>query len=104
MMKNTEQYVEELECDIVKLIEERDQAEEALGEIYRAVTGKFPSWSNMFSYNDAVEEVFSRLLWAVEAGAIRDMLDYEAYFANPDYDIALENALGKLDKIAGLVK
>lgn len=47
----------DLERDVTKLIEERDSAEEALADMYEAVTGGRPEWSSAFGYDDAVEVV-----------------------------------------------
>lgn len=44
-----------------QLIGERDDAEEALGDMYDAVMGRKPEWSNMFSFSDAIEEVATRI-------------------------------------------
>lgn len=38
-------------------IDERDQAEEAMGEAYALVTGKQAEWSNLFGYNEANREI-----------------------------------------------
>lgn len=40
-----------------RTIDERDEAEEALSQAYYSVTGKFPSWSNLFGPADALEEI-----------------------------------------------
>ena len=44
-----------------QLIGERDDAEEALSDMYDAVMGRKPEWSNMFSFSDAIEEVAMRI-------------------------------------------
>ncbi|WP_419879788.1 hypothetical protein [Citrobacter braakii] len=49
--------IAELEKSETQLIQERDDAEEALADMYQAATGERPEWSNMFGFVDAVEEV-----------------------------------------------
>ncbi len=44
-----------------QLIQERDDAEDALSDMYDAVMGRKPEWSNMFSFSDAIEEVATRI-------------------------------------------
>ena len=41
----------------LQTIDERDAAEAALSDAYRAVCGKEPAWSNLFGYQDAIEEI-----------------------------------------------
>lgn len=45
----------------MQVIEERDRAEDMVGKMYSAVTGKAPEWSNLFGYEDALLEVESVL-------------------------------------------
>ncbi|WP_158686373.1 ead/Ea22-like family protein [Cronobacter sakazakii] len=56
-----EKRVAELEQSELQLIEERDNAEEALGNMYQAVIGELPQWSNCFGYADAVDTVSEHL-------------------------------------------
>lgn len=51
------QRIAELERSEAQLIEERDNTESALADMYHAATGERPEWSNMFQFSDAVEEV-----------------------------------------------
>lgn len=44
------------DAEILKLIDERDAAEEALSQAYFLITGKSPEWSNIFGYKE-VEEI-----------------------------------------------
>lgn len=57
----------ELERSELQLIEERDNAEEALADMYQAATGERPEWSNWFGYADAVDAVTDRVA-KLEAG------------------------------------
>lgn len=43
--------------ETMQLIDERDQAEDAVGDIYASVTGRQAEWSNLFGYTEAVNEV-----------------------------------------------
>lgn len=45
------------EKEILQLIQDRDDAEEAMSQAYFIVTGKSPEWSNCFGYRDALEEI-----------------------------------------------
>lgn len=57
----------ELEQSELQLMEERDNAEEALADMYQAATGERPEWSNWFGYDDAVDAVTDRVA-ELEAG------------------------------------
>ncbi|EOC3061182.1 ead/Ea22-like family protein [Cronobacter dublinensis] len=57
----------ELEESELQLMEERDNAEEALPDMYQAATGERPEWSNWFGYADAVDAVTDRVA-ELEAG------------------------------------
>lgn len=52
-----EKRIAELECSETQLINERDDAESALNDAYKAVMGQTPEWSNWFSFADAIDEV-----------------------------------------------
>ncbi|CAI2057156.1 hypothetical protein [Serratia entomophila] len=52
-----EQRTSELDASETQLIQERDDAEAALADMYEAATGERPEWSNWFGFADAVEEV-----------------------------------------------
>jgi len=45
------------ENEVEKLITERDAAEEAMSQAYYLVTGNSPEWSNLFGYNEALEDI-----------------------------------------------
>lgn len=49
--------VEREEAAHMQTISERDAAEAALSDAYRAVCGREPEWSNLFGYEDAVEDM-----------------------------------------------
>ena len=52
--------IAQLERDETQLIMERDSAETALGEMYEAVMGELPQWSNCYGYDDAIDDVANR--------------------------------------------
>lgn len=52
--------IAELEESEEQLINERDNAESALSDMYFAATGDRPEWSNCFSFSDAVDAVVDR--------------------------------------------
>lgn len=45
------------ERQLLQLIDERDNAEEALSQAFYIVTGRSPEWSNLFHHNEALEEI-----------------------------------------------
>ncbi|MDW2650277.1 ead/Ea22-like family protein [Citrobacter portucalensis] len=49
--------IAELERSETQLIDERDNAESALNDAYKAVMGQAPEWSNWFSFADAIDEI-----------------------------------------------
>ncbi len=49
--------IAELERSETQLINERDSAESALNDAYKAVMGQAPEWSNWFSFENAIEEI-----------------------------------------------
>ncbi len=53
--------IAELENSETQLIQERDNAEAALSDMYQAATGERPEWSNMFGFSDAVADVDERI-------------------------------------------
>lgn len=53
--------IAELENSESQLIQERDDTEEALADMYQAATGERPEWSNAFGFADAVDAVEQRL-------------------------------------------
>ncbi|EDQ6557335.1 TolC family protein [Salmonella enterica subsp. enterica] len=51
------QRIAELENSETQLINERDAAESALNDAYKAVMGQAPEWSNWFSFENAIDEI-----------------------------------------------
>lgn len=49
--------IAELERSETQLINERDAAESALNDAYKAVMGQAPEWSNWFSFENAIDEI-----------------------------------------------
>ncbi|EAS6894215.1 ead/Ea22-like family protein [Salmonella enterica] len=49
--------IAELENSETQLINERDAAESALNDAYKAVMGQAPEWSNWFSFENAIDEI-----------------------------------------------
>ncbi|EEK5473540.1 protein Ead [Salmonella enterica] len=49
--------IAELEHSETQLINERDDAESALNDAYKAVMGQAPEWSNWFSFENAIDEI-----------------------------------------------
>ncbi|EOH4926995.1 ead/Ea22-like family protein [Salmonella enterica] len=49
--------IAELEQSETQLINERDSAESALNDAYKAVMGQAPEWSNWFSFENAIDEI-----------------------------------------------
>jgi hypothetical protein len=48
--------------ETLKLIDERDAAEQALSQAYYLVTGRSPEWSNMFGHKEALDEIEDTLI------------------------------------------
>lgn len=55
--QTAERRIEELERSETQLINERDSAESALNDAYKAVMGQAPEWSNWFSFENAIDEI-----------------------------------------------
>ena len=49
--------MEDFEAKYERLAEERDSAERAMSQAYYLITGKSPEWSNIFGYEEALEEI-----------------------------------------------
>lgn len=56
-LEAAERLIAELERSETQLINERDSAESALNDVYKAVMGQAPEWSNWFSFADAIDEI-----------------------------------------------
>lgn len=48
---------EQHETEMLKVIDQRDAAEECVSDIFFKVTGQSPEWSNKFEFSDALEEI-----------------------------------------------
>lgn len=56
-LEAAEHRIAELERSETQLINERDSAESALNDAYKAVMGQAPEWSNWFSFENAIDEI-----------------------------------------------
>ncbi|MDJ7445155.1 ead/Ea22-like family protein [Salmonella enterica] len=56
-LRDAEKHIAELEQSETQLINERDDAESALNDAYKAVMGQAPEWSNWFSFGNAIDEI-----------------------------------------------
>lgn len=56
-LKAAKDRIAELERSETQLINERDNAESALNDVYKAVMGQAPEWSNWFSFENAIDEI-----------------------------------------------
>ncbi|EDU0819105.1 ead/Ea22-like family protein [Salmonella enterica subsp. diarizonae serovar 61:l,[v],[z13]:1,5,[7]] len=56
-MDRLHKRIAELERSETQLIDERDNAESALNDTYKAVMGQAPEWSNWFSFANAIDEI-----------------------------------------------
>lgn len=43
--------------ELLEVIDERDEAQEALSQVYYIVTGRSPEWSNLFGVKEAVADI-----------------------------------------------
>lgn len=53
----------------IRTIDQRDDAEKALSDMFSAVTGRGPEWSNNFGYPEAIEEVEATIAELVRAAS-----------------------------------
>lgn len=56
-LEAAERSIGEFERSETQLINERDYAESALNDAYKAVMGQAPEWSNWFSFENAIDEI-----------------------------------------------
>lgn len=80
--------VAELERSETQLISERDDAESALNDAYKAVMGQPPEWSNWFSFENAIDEIeLACELWRNQTDDViqfrQRIAELEAKLANP---------------------
>lgn len=83
-----EKHIAELERSETQLISERDDAESALNDAYKAVMGQAPEWSNWFSFENAIEEMeLACELWRNQTDDViqfrQRIQELEAKLANP---------------------
>lgn len=70
------QRIAELERSETQLIAERDNAETALNDAYKAVMGQDPEWSNWFSFADAIDEI--ELACELSRNQTEDVIQFRA--------------------------
>ncbi|EON6526460.1 ead/Ea22-like family protein [Salmonella enterica subsp. enterica serovar Salford] len=80
--------IAELERSETQLINERDSAESALNDAYKAVMGQAPEWSNWFSFENAIDEIeLVCELWRNQTDDViqfrQRIAELEAKLANP---------------------
>ncbi|EOG8296004.1 ead/Ea22-like family protein [Salmonella enterica subsp. enterica serovar Bredeney] len=80
--------IAELERRETQLINERDSAESALNDAYKAVMGQAPEWSNWFSFENAIDEIeLVCELWRNQTDDViqfrQRIQELEAKLANP---------------------
>ncbi|HGG5995438.1 TPA: ead/Ea22-like family protein [Salmonella enterica subsp. diarizonae serovar 61:r:z53] len=80
--------IAELERSETQLINERDSAESALNDAYKAVMGQAPEWSNWFSFESAIDEIeLACELWRNQTDDViqfrQRIQELEAKLANP---------------------
>ncbi|HGB1152250.1 TPA: ead/Ea22-like family protein [Salmonella enterica subsp. enterica serovar Saintpaul] len=80
--------IAELERSETQLINERDNAESALNDAYKAVMGQAPEWSNWFSFENAIDEIeLACELWRNQTDDViqfrQRIQELEAKLANP---------------------
>lgn len=80
--------IAELERSETQLINERDDAESALNDAYKAVMGQAPEWSNWFSFENAIDEIeLVCELWRNQTDDViqfrQRIQELEAKLANP---------------------
>ncbi|HGB7548522.1 TPA: ead/Ea22-like family protein [Salmonella enterica subsp. enterica serovar Hvittingfoss] len=72
--------IAELERSETQLINERDSAESALNDAYKAVMGQAPEWSNWFSFESAIDEIeLACELWRNQTD---DVIQFRQHIAN----------------------
>ncbi|EDP1393546.1 ead/Ea22-like family protein [Salmonella enterica subsp. enterica serovar Reading] len=87
-LEAAERRIEELERSETQLINERDSAESALNDAYKAVMGQAPEWSNWFSFENAIDEIeLVCELWRNQTDDViqfrQRIQELEAKLANP---------------------
>lgn len=85
MIADYRHRIAELENSETQLINERDNAEAALADMYQAATGERPEWSNMFGFADAVDAVEERLA-TLESGQGKPVMFIDGDISQDDAD------------------
>ncbi|HGB5186133.1 TPA: ead/Ea22-like family protein [Salmonella enterica subsp. salamae serovar 21:z10:z6] len=75
-----ERSIAELERSETQLINERDSAESALNDAYKAVMGQAPEWSNWFSFENAIDEI--ELVCELWRNQTDDVIQFRQHIAN----------------------
>ncbi|HFJ1866475.1 TPA: ead/Ea22-like family protein [Salmonella enterica subsp. enterica serovar Muenchen] len=79
-LEAAERSIAELERSETQLINERDSAESALNDAYKAVMGQAPEWSNWFSFENAIDEIeLACELWRNQTD---DVIQFRQHIAN----------------------
>ncbi|HGB6508701.1 TPA: ead/Ea22-like family protein [Salmonella enterica subsp. enterica serovar Zanzibar] len=79
-LEAAERSIAELERSETQLINERDSAESALNDAYKAVMGQAPEWSNWFSFESAIDEIeLACELWRNQTD---DVIQFRQHIAN----------------------
>ncbi|ENH5405959.1 ead/Ea22-like family protein [Salmonella enterica] len=77
--------IAELERSETQLISERDDAESALNDAYKAVMGQAPEWSNWFSFENAIDEIeLACELWRNQTDDVIQFRELEAKLETAD--------------------
>ncbi|HIE1240116.1 TPA: ead/Ea22-like family protein [Enterobacter ludwigii] len=87
-LREAEKRIAELERSETQLIDERDNAESALNDAYKAVMGQAPEWSNWFSFADAIDEI--ELACGLWRNQTEDVIQFRARIA--ELEVKLEAA------------
>lgn len=87
-LADSDKRIAELEHSETQLINERDSAESALNDAYKAVMGQAPEWSNWFSFDNAIDEIeLVCELWRNQTDDViqfrQRIQELEAKLANP---------------------
>ncbi|WP_228723056.1 hypothetical protein [Limnobaculum xujianqingii] len=78
-LEAAQKHNNELETSENQLITERDNAEQALSDMFMAVIGEPPEWSNVYGFIDAVDDVSERITY-LESDPVQIVPD--DYFAS----------------------
>ncbi len=79
-----EKRISGLECSETHLIDERDNAETALNDAYKAAMGQAPEWSNWFGFADAIDEI--ELACGLWRNQTDDVIQFRARIAELEHE------------------